>query len=126
MVTRPNASRFVVVTGFEPPAPHVADARSENPALTQYVFAFSDVRLYGLPPSARSNVCRLECFDPTTCCGRPKGSKHMRWVPGADDGRAVTTNAVAKVQPVVSVFEYASEVESATHSEAKLVCPAPS
>jgi hypothetical protein len=71
---RPNASRRVVVSGFSPPAAHVACCGSANGALTQYVFVFSATTLYGWPASDRSIVARLECFDPTTCCGRPNGS----------------------------------------------------
>ena len=36
---------------------------------------------------SRSTVTRLECFDPTICWGRPNGSQHIRYVPGADEGR---------------------------------------
>src|SRR6187551_1106340 len=86
---RPKPSRRVVVSGFRPPAPHVACCRFANAALTQYVLARSATSLYGCPASDRSNVARLECFEPTTCCGRPNGSWQSRSVPGADAARAV-------------------------------------
>ncbi len=119
LAVRPKASFRAADEALKPPVEQVAACRLVKVPLTQYVSADSSVSLYHAGPSFRSTVWRLECLAPTTCWGRPKGSKHMRYVPGAADGRAVAKLPFEKTQAVARSAVTASEVASATHSEAK-------